>query len=237
MVRSKWPALRLLGRGKQTELRTTAPENSGFTMDQTVGREIVRSGIKVDIGRHMLADRSSFMTWYQDAEIAELLRHDLSPLTPIQARGYFDSVIMPTSQRGTCWAIVLHSTGELLGSTALVDMTDGGNTALFRIVIGEKLAWGRGYGTETTSLVLKEAFERFKREDVRLEVFVHNPRAQRAYLKAGFRQVGQHQEWVSRAARQITVAEMRITREEWLTDQSAHDDFKRDVFNNDGSQS
>lgn len=232
MVRPKWPALRLPGRGKQAELRSTPSENPGFTMDQAASRSIVRSGTTVDLGRHLLSDRSSFMTWYQDAEIAELLRHDLSPLTPIQARGYFDSVIMPTSQRGTCWAIILRSTGELLGSTALVDMNVGVDTALFRIVIGEKSAWGQGYGTETTSLVLAEAFERFEREEVRLEVFLHNPRAQRAYLRAGFRLVGQHQEWVSRAARQITVAEMRITREEWLSDHSdrfaALDDVERD---------
>ncbi len=178
-------------------------------------RAIVRHGREVSIGRHILADRPAFMSWYQDPEIAELLRHDLAPLSTGQARGYFDSIIMPATNRGLCWAIVRNADDALLGSTALVELEDKTGSCLFRIVIGEKDAWGRGYGTETTQLVLAEAFTRFRRSLVNLEVFSHNPRALRAYEKAGFRQVGEHREWVSRAARQISVVEMRITRDEW----------------------
>ena len=203
-------------------VRRTWPWNrSAITIDQGAGvtgdghRQIARHGHDVSIGRHILADRPAFMSWYQDPEIAELLRHDLAPLSSGQARGYFDSIIMPATNRGLCWAIVRNTDGALLGSTALVELDERTGGCLFRIVIGEKNTWGRGYGTETTQLVLQEAFTRFRRSFVNLEVFSHNPRAQRAYQKAGFRQVGEHREWVSRAARQIDVVEMRITREEW----------------------
>jgi RimJ/RimL family protein N-acetyltransferase len=186
-------------------------------MSEIQQRTIVRRGEHVSIGRHLPTDRSSFMTWYQDPDIAELLRHDLAPLNSIQARGYFDSIILPSSNRGLCWAILRNHDDGLIGSTALVDLDDRTGFALFRIVIGEKDDWGKGYGTETTQMVLAEAFTRFDRKAVNLEVFAHNPRAHRAYLKAGFTQTGQHREWVARAARQIDVLEMRITREEWLS--------------------
>jgi RimJ/RimL family protein N-acetyltransferase len=184
-------------------------------MSETAQRVIVRRGHGVSIGRHLPSDRSSFMAWYQDPDIAELLRHDLAPLNAIQARGYFDSIILPSSNRGLCWAILRNHDETLIGSTALVDLDDRTGFALFRIVIGEKDDWGKGYGTETTQLVLAEAFTRFERTAVNLEVFAHNPRAHRAYLKAGFIQTGQHREWVPRASRQIDVLEMRITREQW----------------------
>lgn len=214
MVRPRWHAIRLFRRDHQAD-RDAGSRLPGRSMDHSVDRIIERRGTRVDLGRHVLTDRPAFMRWYQDPEIAELLRHDLSPLTSSQARGYFDSIILPSSQRGLCWAIVRHDSGELVGSTALVDLKDHDGSALFRIVIGEKAAWGRGFGTEATSLVLTEAFERLGRKVVRLEVFAHNPRAHRAYLRAGFEQVGQHHEWVSRAARQIEVLEMQITQATW----------------------
>jgi len=196
----------------QSDLHSIAPD-----MNEMPQRTIVRRGDHVSIGRHLPSDRSSFMSWYQDADIAELLRHDLAPLNAIQARGYFDSIILPSSNRGLCWAILRNHDDTLIGSTALVDLNDLTGLALFRIVIGEKEDWGKGYGTETTELVLAEAFTRFDRKAVNLEVFAHNPRAHRAYQKAGFVQTGQHREWVARAARQIDVLEMQITRDEWLS--------------------
>ena len=182
----------------------------------TAAGELVRSGARVDLRRHTPADRPAFMRWYQDPEIAEMLRHDLAPLTEIQARGYFESIILPASSRGTCWAIHVHDTGRLVGSTAVVDINEKTGTSLFRLVIGEKDSWGAGFGTEATNLVLAEAFLRLGLQRMNLEVFVHNPRAQRAYARVGFRQVGQHSEWVARAHRQIDVMEMTISKSDWL---------------------
>jgi RimJ/RimL family protein N-acetyltransferase len=178
--------------------------------------DLVRSGTRVDLRRHRADDRDAFVRWYQDPDIALLLRHDLMPLTPIQARGYFDSIILPATARGTCWAIVTHAEGALVGSTAIVDIDQIARTSLFRLVIGEKDEWGQGYGTEATDLVLAEAFQRLGLRRVNLEVFGHNPRARRAYERVGFTQHGSHREWVPRARREIEVLEMSITREQWV---------------------
>lgn len=177
---------------------------------------LVREGTDVDLRRHAPGDRDVFVGWYQDAEIAEMLRHDLAPLTANQARNYFDSIIIPASARGTCWAIVEHGTDRLVGSTALVDIDPVEGTSLFRLVIGEKGSWGRGYGTEATNLALAEAFLRLNLNQVNLEVFRHNPRAQRAYARVGFKQTGHHVEWVARAHRQIEVLHMSISSAAWL---------------------
>jgi RimJ/RimL family protein N-acetyltransferase len=158
------------------------------------------------------ANRDAFVRWYADREIAEMLRHDLEPLTPVQSRGYFDTIIMPMSARGHSWAIHDHATGALLGSTALTDVNQVSRSALFRIVIGEKSAWGQGRGTEATRLVVAEAFERLGLARVRLEVFADNERARRAYRRVGFRETGEHTEWVPGKRRQLHVVEMEIER-------------------------
>lgn len=218
MARSLWPprplfalrafATRNLGLSNSSHPRTPEPAVDPST--------IAAIGNRVYLRKHQRSDRGQFVSWYMDPEIAELLRHDLSPLSSIQAQGYFDSIVMPASQRGLCWAIVEVDTHRLVGSTALVDLEDERGTALFRIVIGEKDTWNQGHGTEATGLVLAQAFQRLGRRRVNLEVFSHNPRAQKAYLRAGFKRTGQHSEWVSRAHRQIDVVEMSITREQWI---------------------
>ncbi len=190
-------------------------------MDTESCSDIVRCGRLVELRRHQSGNRDAFVRWYRDPDIAELLRHDLEPLNEVQANGYFLSVVMPASVQGTCWAIHDASTGELIGSTAITDIDRTRGTCLFRIVIGEKSAWGQGFGTEATSLAVAEAFESLDLNTVRLEVFSHNERAQHAYLRVGFEQTGSHFEWVSRRRRQIHVLEMKLDRDAWLARQSA----------------
>jgi RimJ/RimL family protein N-acetyltransferase len=173
---------------------------------------LVRKGRHIALRTHVEANREAFQRWYADEEIASLLRHDLEPLSDWQSRGYFDSFVLPLSAKGMCFAIHERKTKRLLGTTALTDKmkTPNGDSALFRIVIGEKDAWGRGYGTEATRLVLEEAFEVLGFSEVRLEVFGHNERALKAYERVGFQVTGEHTEWVPRRHVNLRVIEMQI---------------------------
>ncbi|MFM9105493.1 MAG: GNAT family N-acetyltransferase [Chloroflexota bacterium] len=188
-----------------------APESGGLVGDDA---EWSRPGELVELRRHRPENRAAFQRWYADPEIAGLLRHDQEPLNAIQARGYFDSFILPLSARGACWAIHELDTGRLLGTTAVTDIVErrgDGASGLFRIVIGEKDAWGKGYGTEATILVLEEAFDEMDLDEIRLEVFRHNPRAIAAYRRVGFRVTGEHVEWLNRRRTELHVLEMAIT--------------------------
>src|SRR5215217_3600108 len=185
------------------------------------GREhgaLVRKGQFVSLRTHVPANREAFQRWYADREIAELLRHDLEPLTPTQSRGYFETFILPSSARGTCFAIHERESKRLVGTTALTDRVNGRNgvSALFRIVIGEKDVWGRGYGTEATRLMAQEAFDSMGLSEIRLEVFNHNLRAIAAYSKVGFIVSGEHVEWVAHRKTELRVIEMRLARDAFL---------------------
>ncbi|MGC4105828.1 MAG: GNAT family N-acetyltransferase [Thermomicrobiales bacterium] len=187
----------------------TDPAAPGYHDPATLPR-LVRAGERVDLREHQVANRESFIRWYGDPEIAEMLRHDLTPLAPARAKNYFDSIILPQSSRGTCWAIHEHETGRLLGMTAVTDVRQSDRSCLFRIVIGEKDTWGHGFGTEATSLVADVVFEDLNLDRIRLEVFRHNERARRAYQRTGFHETGHHSEWVETAQRRLDVIEMAL---------------------------
>jgi RimJ/RimL family protein N-acetyltransferase len=177
---------------------------------------LVRAGDFVCLREHVPQNRSAFQRWYADEEIARLLRHDQRPLNEIQSRSYFDTIILPMSAHGTCYAIHERSSDRLIGTTALTDFVGVPRpSALFRIVIGEKDCWGKGYGTEATRLVVEEAFERHLCGEVRLEVFRHNQRAIAAYERVGFRRTGAHVEYVGRERWELHVIEMAISPDEF----------------------
>ncbi len=202
---------------RRLDVRTSQLDSSLDDKDRERGT-LVRKGARVSLRSHVPANREAFQRWYADPEIAELLRHDLEPLTLNQSRGYFDTFILPSSARGTCFAIHERRTKRLIGTTALTDQVSkpDGASALFRIVIGEKDVWGQGYGTEATRLVADEAFDSMGLSEIRLEVFSHNARAISAYTRVGFEVTGEHVEWVPRHKRELRVIEMRLLRGAYL---------------------
>lgn len=207
------------------------PVNTPSTLDATGTAEppaattetdVVREGALVRLRPHVAANRPAFQRWYADEEIARLLRHDQRPLNWIQSRGYFDTIIMPLSARGMCFAIHEAATDDLIGTTALTDVEGSDyRSALFRIVIGEKEYWGRGFGTEATRLVVEEAFGRLGLDEVRLEVFRHNARAMAAYKRVGFRETGSHIEFVGRERFELHVVEMALDRTDYFLRQES----------------
>lgn len=174
---------------------------------------IVRSGEIAQLRRHQATDVEDFMRWYTDPEIAQLLRHDLRPLTAHQARGYFMSIVLPASAAGTAWAIHDRVSGNLLGTTAITQIDFDKRSCLFRIVIGEKQAWGHGFGTDATRLVVDEVFESLGLDRIKLEVFDHNPRARRSYEKVGFAETGRTVEWAGKT--RLDVVAMELARNRW----------------------
>ena len=81
-----------------------------------------------------------------------------------------------------------------IGNTALRGIDHRNRSAVFGILIGEPSARGRGYGTEATRLVLDYAFTALGLHSVLLTCAAYNLAGQRAYAKAGFREVGRRRE-------------------------------------------
>ncbi|WP_149084076.1 MULTISPECIES: GNAT family N-acetyltransferase [Microbacterium] len=84
------------------------------------------------------------------------------------------------------WAILRRDDGIHIGEVVLSDLDEDNASAGFRIALAAPRWFGAGYGTEATRAVLRHAFDTVGLHRVELEVYAFNPRAQRAYEKAGF---------------------------------------------------
>jgi len=84
------------------------------------------------------------------------------------------------------------------------------------IAIGEREAWGKGYGTDAMKVILRYAFKELNLRRVSLDTFEYNPRAIRSYEKAGFVHEGRAREFLYRDGRRWDLIFMGILREEWL---------------------
>jgi diamine N-acetyltransferase len=81
-----------------------------------------------------------------------------------------------------------------IGNTGLHSVDYRNRSATFGILIGEPEYRGKGYGTETTRLMLDYAFTALGLHNVLLTVFPFNPAGIRAYRKAGFKEIGRRRE-------------------------------------------
>jgi RimJ/RimL family protein N-acetyltransferase len=82
-------------------------------------------------------------------------------------------------------AIVDQATAEVVGEAVLNEWDPDNESCNFRILIGPS-GQGRGLGTEATRLILEYGIEQLGLHRIELGVYSFNPRAQRAYEKAGF---------------------------------------------------
>jgi RimJ/RimL family protein N-acetyltransferase len=83
-------------------------------------------------------------------------------------------------------AIVDRATGKYVGEVVLNELNTDNQSCGFRICLIGPTAFGRGFGTEATRLVVRHAFETVGVHRIELEVFAFNPRARRVYEKVGF---------------------------------------------------
>ncbi|MFW9792767.1 MAG: GNAT family N-acetyltransferase [Candidatus Thorarchaeota archaeon] len=87
-------------------------------------------------------------------------------------------------------AIEDRETGEFLGSVSLFDISKQHKKAEFGIAIHNPDNLGKGYGTDTTRVMLWIAFHILGLNSVYLITMSSNERAQKAYEKAGFKRAG-----------------------------------------------
>lgn len=110
--------------------------------------------------------------------------------------------------------IVDRASGELVGEAVLNERDEANRSCCFRILIGPG-GRNRGLGTEAVRLIVGHAFERLGLHRVSLYVFAHNPRARRAYEKAGFVAEGVERQTLWQDGEWIDAVRMPILAPEW----------------------
>jgi len=176
------------------------------------------AGANVLLRHHRYDDLPAVRRWYQDPELARLTRYSLHPMSDEEVDRFFHGRLM--SPEAMAYAIEVRETGRLIGLTTFSNLDPDNGSVLFHISIGEADAWGNGFGTEATRLMLWLAFERIGLHRVGLSVFAFNERAIRSYRKAGFRVEGRVREAIVRDGARWDELSMGILAPEWRAQQA-----------------
>jgi RimJ/RimL family protein N-acetyltransferase len=185
----------------------------------------VLAGSGILLRRHVPANLAAFRRWYADPEIARLARYQEAPMRPEEIDRFFSARVV--GNEALAMAIHEASTGRLLGTCAFSQLDAENGSALYHITIGEKDAWGRGYGTEATRLMVDHAFGTLGLHRIALFVFEFNERAIRSYQRCGFVIEGRSRESIWRDGRWWDELAMSVLESDWRrlkAEQAATDD-------------
>ncbi len=170
-------------------------------------------GERVVLRRHAPDNLAAFQRWYSDPDVARLTRYQEGPMPGAEIDRFFQTRVL--GEGSLALAIHVRTTNRLIGTCALSQLDGDNGSALFHITIGEKDAWGQGYGTEATELMLRHAFERLQLHRLALTVFAFNERGIRSYRKVGFVLEGRAREAIWRDGRFWDELQMSLLRHEW----------------------
>lgn len=182
-----------------------APQRSWFP-DELPGSVVV-------LRRHGPANLAAFRRWYSDPDVARLTRYQDGPMRTDEIDRFFAARV--AGPEALAMAIHVRTTGQLIGSCAFSQLDPDNGSALFHITIGEKDAWGHGYGTEAGALMVEHAFGTLGLHRVALSVFEFNERAIRSYRSIGFRVEGRAREAIWRDGRWWDEIQMSLLADEW----------------------
>lgn len=129
--------------------------------------------------------------WANDFAIVRNLG-PFGPVTVERQTAHYEQIA--TSDTYLSFVIYERASWRPVGSTELMHVEYRNGRAEFGIFIGEADARGKGYGTETTRLMLDFAFTALGLRNVALTVAEWNVAGQRAYAKAGFREYGRRRQ-------------------------------------------
>ncbi len=170
-------------------------------------------GRLVVLRRHRPENLPHVLRWYRDPELARLTRYQTRPMPREEVERFFHTRLL--APEAVAYAIHERGSERLLGITTFSALDGDNGSALFHITIGEPDAWGRGYGTDTTELMIAHAFGRLGLHRLGLSVFEFNERAIRSYEKAGFVIEGRLREAIQRQGRYWDEIMMGILEPEW----------------------
>lgn len=101
------------------------------------------------------------------------------------------SYVMNAIESDDCYFfVIIDPDRNIIGESVINEIDWNLRSAHFRICIYKSIQRGQGIGTWVTEVTRDFVFEELKLHRLELEVYSFNPRAQKVYLKAGFKQEG-----------------------------------------------
>lgn len=161
------------------------------------------------------ADLPFFVDWLNDPEVIHGLIHYLPFSMEDEETWFEDMRKRPRDEHPLVIDICSEDGWEAIGNCGLFSINWRIRQAEFGIVIGAKQHWDQGYGTEALKLIIQHGFATLNLNRIFLRVYEDNPRAIRAYQKAGLSEEGRLRQGHYEDGQYVDVILMSILRSEW----------------------
>ena len=126
--------------------------------------------------------------WLNDPEVTQWLLIGDYPLTKLAEEAYFDR-FNEVNEKDVAWAIETLE-GKHIGFSGLHEINHFHKTAISGTVLGDKEAWGNGYGTDAARVRARYAFEVLGLRLILSGILDGNTRSLRMQEKVGYQIVG-----------------------------------------------
>ena len=136
-------------------------------------------------------DLDTILKHWNNLELRQFLDNQI-PMSRLTERQWLERATVqdPWKDGGMTLAIDDKNSGEFLGTVGIFDIHKQHKKAEFGIAIHRPDNLGKGYGTDTTRVMLWIGFHILGLNSIHLITLKDNVRAQKAYEKAGFKHVG-----------------------------------------------
>ena len=151
-------------------------------------------------------DHPLIQAWQNDPEVWWLMDYE----APFSLADIAES---ERRAREEGFPFVIEVDGRAIGRIGLNDLRRRDRLCHLYIFIGDRSAWGKGYGTDAIDALLAHAFDRFDLHQVELWSLSDNERAIRAYGHCGFREEARLADRSWKDGRWVDHVVMTVTRE------------------------
>ncbi|MBB3700854.1 GNAT family N-acetyltransferase [Flammeovirga yaeyamensis] len=132
---------------------------------------------------------NSFYQWLNDEEV---IKYSLSLFQKLNSKEeiqkWFNTIIDDRVNLNK--GIYIKGTNIFIGYAGISNISTTNKSGEYYIFIGDKDCWGKGYGTATTTEIIKIGFTEMELNQIMLTVSEPNTGGLKAYQKAGFKLEG-----------------------------------------------
>ena len=155
----------------------------------------------------------SYVTWFNDEDVCGSNSHHVFPYTSEDALAYIRHAVR--TRDDLILALVLCGGDRHIGNIALQNIHPVYRSAEFSIAIGEKTAWGKGYGKEAGRLLCDHGFAALNLHRIACGTFDDNVAMKRLALHLGMKEEGRRRQAAFKQGHYVDVIEYGVLRDEY----------------------
>ncbi len=157
-----------------------------------MSRVVFLKGNKIDLcPLDCEGDLTHYVPWVNDQENTKYMAVGNYPSTKTQLKEYLQHYC---DSKNILLGIFLKKGGRHIGNITLHRIDHHNRIGEIGILIGDKAARGKGYGSEAVKLIIQHAFQRLNLHRLTTGMVEGNTASQKMFEKAGFKQEGRLRE-------------------------------------------